>query len=80
LSLWVSEDEKSIRTLIILKFLSVPMATVVAGSPLINPPATDKDVQKVSSTQIFYHPEYTQNTKENDIAIIRVSPPLNTTG
>jgi hypothetical protein len=36
--------------------------------------------QWTNATQIYYHPSFYRNTYENDIAIIRVYPPFNTTG
>jgi len=74
---------------------SAASATVMAGQPCVDPvtttttppPTTTQTpthhpdlMQHTKVTQIFYHPKFYQNTKENDIAILRVDPPFNTSG
>lgn len=56
-------------------------ATVIAGTT--DPAATpdsDANAQFTNVTQIYYHPEFQRNTMANDIAMLRVYPPFNTTG
>lgn len=52
----------------------------MAGSSDQGATADTVGAQITQSTQIYYHPEFKRNTWENDIAIIRVHPPFNTTG
>jgi len=72
------------RTRILTKtkqfFLSAVAAKVKAGSPITEANETETGSQFTTATQIFYYPDYYQNTRANDIAIVRVDPPFNTTG
>lgn len=54
-------------------------ASVMAGSPDQDADESYKGSQWSNSTQIYYHPDFEKNTYANDIAMIRVDPPFNTT-
>lgn len=51
----------------------------MAGSPDFSADETYEGSQWSNSTQIYYHPDFEKNTWANDIAVIRVYPPFNTT-
>jgi secreted trypsin-like serine protease len=48
------------------------LLSVVVGADTIN----SRERQNRSLTKIFIHPQYNQNTKENDIAILYLSQPI----
>jgi len=53
--------------------------TIVAGSITLEPSSSNKFYQTRSIAQIYKHPNYNSYTQSNDLALLRLSSPLNIT-